>query len=137
MDDALQRHLGISLQDLDLKLESWLVGQPVLPDMRSNLNTMVDFYDAVRNYQEEMDPSAYFRQVWLPDPAEMRKRGIVADYLRGPQDSLNLRIMAYLKTAGQSWINGQYLKTMEALWQARQVVQYQWISTFQIMGTTG
>ncbi len=71
----------------------------------------------------EMDPSAYFRQVWLPDPAEMRKRGIVADYLRGPQDSLNLRIMAYLKAAGQSWINGNYLQTMEDLWQARQVVQ--------------
>ncbi len=123
MDDTLQRHFGISLQDLDLRLESWLVGQPVLPDMRTNLNTMVDFYDAIRSYQEEMDTSAYFRQVWLPDPAEMRKRGIVADYLRGPQDNLNLRIMANLKAAGQSWINGQYLQTMKDLWQARQVVQ--------------
>ncbi len=123
MDAALQRHFGISLQDLNLKLENWLIGQPVLPDMRNDLNTMIDFFDAVRNYQQEMDPSAYFRQVWLPDPAEMRKRGIVADYLRGPNDSLHHKLEAILKSAGQSWKNGQYLQTLEDLWQARQAVQ--------------
>ena len=123
INEALQRHFGISLQDLDLKLISWLMAQPVLPDMRSDLNTMVDFFNAVRDYQKALDPSAYFREVWLPDPAEMRKRGIVADYLRGPQDDLNLRIIAYLKKAGQSWRNGQYLQTTIDLWQVHQVVQ--------------
>ena len=123
IDGALQRHFRISLQELDLRLVSWLMAQPVLPDMRSDLNAMVDFYNTIREYQKVLDPSAYFRQVWLPDPAEMRKRGIVADYLRGPQDSLNLSVIAILKKAGQSWRNGQYLQTAVDLWQARQMIQ--------------
>ena len=36
IDGALQRHFGISLQELDLRLVSWLMVQPVLPDMRSD-----------------------------------------------------------------------------------------------------
>jgi len=119
IDQALQNHFGMSLQLLDDRFVGWLEEQPDLPDMDLDLEVMVDYFDEIRAYQMALDPSAYFQQVWLPDPAEMRKRGIVADYLRGPHAERNQEIEALLEQAGTNWIGGQYLQAFRTLAQVR------------------
>lgn len=109
IDAALNRHFAVSLVQLDDRFARFLEQQPVLPDLGEDLDVTVSYYDAVRVYQENFDPSANFRQVWLPDPRLMRQRGITADYLRGPQDEQpNQFIEDLLEQAGQAWRAGRF-----------------------------
>ncbi len=85
MDTALQEHFGISFSNLENAYLSFLHSQSVTADVRTDLKTTVDFFDTVRRYQENLDPSAYFLTAWLPDGSLMRQRGIVADFLRRPE----------------------------------------------------
>jgi hypothetical protein len=82
----------------------------------------VAYYDLIRDYQSQQDPSAYFRGVWLPDPHEMRQRGIVADYLRGPQAGSYRDLGDRLRKAGQAWRSGFYAETWQYLWQVRRLL---------------
>ncbi len=99
IDEALRRHFGLSLEELESGFTGYLEALPVVTDVEDDLTGTIDFFDTVREYQKVMDPSAYFEQVWLPDAEEMRKRGIVADYTRGPDEIQNLQIAAQLSEA--------------------------------------
>jgi hypothetical protein len=68
----------------------------------------VDYYDSVRRYQRLLDPSAYFLYAWLPSPALMRQRGIVADFLRRPEAPLNLSLETLLYSADQALLAEEY-----------------------------
>jgi hypothetical protein len=65
-----------------------------------------------------LDESAYFLTAWLPDGEEMRKRGIVADYLRRPQTSQNQEVVKLLVEVDQQIRAGNYLQAEKALDQA-------------------
>jgi hypothetical protein len=60
----------------------------------------VSYYDTVRRYQELLDSSAYYMTAWLPDPGEMQRRGIVADYLRQPVEPANFALETLLDETG-------------------------------------
>ena len=92
LDAALQAHFGVSLETLDVNFSAYLRQQPADTTARTDMRLTVAFYDTVRRYQREMDPSAYFLYTWLPDVATMRQRGIVADFLRHPDGLLNSQI---------------------------------------------
>jgi hypothetical protein len=123
IDVGMKKHFGLSLQQMDDRLLAWLEGQPVLPDMEQDLRVTIDYFDLLRAYQAKFDPSADFRQTWLPDPREMRKRGIVADYLRGPNAAVDQTIEQLLLDAGQDWRAGQYSQAWINLGLARQAIQ--------------
>jgi hypothetical protein len=122
IDAALRRHFGLSLNELDDRFSAWLSNLPVVPDLQKDLELTVAYYDLIRDYQSQQDPSAYFRGVWLPDPREMRQRGIVADYLRGPQDGNYLDLGNRLRKAGQAWRSGFYAEAWQYLWQVRRLL---------------
>ena len=96
IDAALQKHLAISLDELEQNFISFLRKQTVDDSTRTDLRLTVAFYDAVRRYEYELDPSAYFLNAWLPDVSIMRQRNIVADFLRHPDSFLNRQIEALL-----------------------------------------
>ncbi len=123
IDQAMRKHFGLSIQQMDDRLQQWLFSQPVLPDMRQDLRVMVDYFDLIRLYQEVDDPSADFRWAWLPDPRQMRSKGIVADFLRGPNAMINQLVEALLRSAGQSWRAGQYEQAWLELGQMRRAIQ--------------
>ena len=85
LDTALRDHFGISFAGLESAYLAFLKSQSVPEAERTDLKLTVSYFDAVRRYQEALDPSAYFLTAWLPDGAIMRQRGIVADFLRQPQ----------------------------------------------------
>ncbi|RPI83307.1 MAG: hypothetical protein EHM41_16230, partial [Chloroflexi bacterium] len=84
IDSALQDHYGISFDEFEAGFMEELRAQEMTPEIRSDLEYTVSFYDTVRRYQMLLDPSAYFTTAWLMDGPSMRERGIVADFVRSP-----------------------------------------------------
>ena len=119
IDTALKSHFGLTLAQLDDRFTGFLEQQPVLPDLGEDLAVTLSFFDTIREYQQQLDSSAYFRQVWLPDPRAMRERGITADYLRGPRDEPNRAIEDLLWQAGQAWRDGRFNDAWRNLGAAR------------------
>ena len=87
--------------------------------MYADVMLTVSYYEAVRQYQRLLDPSAYFLTAWLPDGEEMRQRGIVADYLRRPSTRQNLIIEELLIEADRQLRAGNYLAAEKALGQVQ------------------
>ena len=110
LDAALQTHFQLSLDQLDQDFLDFLRRQPADETARTDLRLTVAYYDTVRRYQQLLDPSAYFLTAWLPNPAEMRQRGIVADFLRHPQALLNRQIETRLVAADANLQAGNYPK---------------------------
>lgn len=92
IDIALQKHFNIKLTDLEAAFLQMLRQQKVSQEQLDDLRLTVIYYDTLRQYQQTLDPSAYFATAWLMNGNEMRKRGIVADYQRHPSKLLNITL---------------------------------------------
>ncbi len=120
IDQALQEHFDISLEQLEGSFTAELRRQHINPDMRADLIQSVEFYEAVRRYQLMLDPSAYFLNAWLPEGERMRERSIVADYLRQPDDPQNGQIVALLVEVDRQIRAGNYPQAEKSLWLVNQ-----------------
>ncbi len=105
---ALVSHFGITLDQLDQRFLYSLSQEKFTPAESEDVRLVVMFYDAVRRYQQVLDPSAYFLTAWLPDAEQMRQRGIVADYLRRPSKIENLVLENMLVAANSHLLSGRY-----------------------------
>jgi hypothetical protein len=108
IDKALKSHFGLSLLQLEMRFKTELHQQEIIPEMYADLRLTVDFYEAVRRYQQLLDPSAFFLTAWLPEGDQMRQRNIVADYLRHPITDDNLAIENLLVSVDQELRAGNY-----------------------------
>jgi hypothetical protein len=108
MDVALQAHFDITYDQLETNWLESLRALPEQPTVREDVVQTVDFYNAVRRYQTAFDPSAYFQTAWLPDAAQMRKKGITADYVRHPDAPVNTYLETLLVQADASLRAGDY-----------------------------
>lgn len=108
LDSALKIHFETSLTELEKGFTAFLRQQTVDDTTRTDLRLTVAFYDTVRRYQRELDPSAYFLNAWLPNVPEMRQRGIVADLLRRPESAINQQIETLLVSGDASLRAGDY-----------------------------
>jgi hypothetical protein len=115
VDRALRTHYHFGLEELDQRFRNHLEDQLVTEKTAADLTLSLRFYDLVRAYQQQHDPSAYFLYAWLLDRSEMEKRGIVADYLRHPQEAINIRIETALEAAAQALRQGRYEETKQLL----------------------
>ena len=123
IDKALQVHFGISLRTLDDRFQVYLRAFPISPDLENDVLMTVQLFDKIRSFQQERDPSAYFQEVWLPDAAEMRKRGIVGDYLPRYANQQDQVIESMLISAGGDWEKGDYSAGVDELVQIRALLQ--------------
>jgi hypothetical protein len=105
---ALRQHFELSFDDLEERFLQALRAEQVTEDSRQDVRQTVRLYDAVRKYQQTLDPSAYFMTAWLPDGEQMRQRGIVADYLRHPASMDNLVVETMLESADAYLREGNY-----------------------------
>jgi hypothetical protein len=108
MQAALLKHFEISLAELEQVFLDELRRQEVTPEHVQDVRLTVEFYDSVRRYQQQLDPSAYFMTAWLVDRREMQERGIVADYVRRPTTPENILLEEMLVDAHQQLIRGDY-----------------------------
>ncbi|MEJ2600077.1 MAG: hypothetical protein P8Z00_17215 [Anaerolineales bacterium] len=122
MDRALQVHFGLTLDELEARFIQALRAEPVTASQVDDLQLTVDYYDSVRRYQRLLDPSAYFLYAWLPEPAKMRERGIVADFLRHPDTPMNRSLETLLFSANQALLAKEYPLTYRLLNSINQVL---------------
>jgi hypothetical protein len=122
MDQALQAHFGLTLDELEARFIQALRLEPVTANQVDDLQLTVDYYDSVRRYQRLLDPSAYFLYAWLPEPAQMRERGIVADFLRRPETPLNQSLEVLLVSADQALLADEYPLTYRLVNSINQVL---------------
>lgn len=115
IDKALQAHFGLSLRILDDRFQVYLKSFAINPDLREDVSLTADLFDAIRFYQQKWDPSAYFQEVWLPDPSQMRSRGIVADYLPRPGTEQNMPLEKLLISVGVDWQKGNFSAALQQI----------------------
>jgi hypothetical protein len=108
LDSALFQNFDINLAQLEQDFLTELKSQVVSEAVRSDLALTVDYFDSMRHYQEVLDPSAYFLTAWLPDGDTMRQKGIVADFLRGPERLDNRVFEFVLRFANREIASGDY-----------------------------
>jgi hypothetical protein len=115
LDSALQENLGLTL----LQAESdWLAALESLPQpvaQIENLRLTIDFYDTLRRYQREWDPSAYFREAWLPPLEEAERLGVTADFVRHPSTLVNVALETMLSVTESYIEEGDYQEAEKLL----------------------
>ncbi len=119
VEQALQKHFNLSLAELERRFLQALQREDLQAQWVEDVRLTVEFYDAVRRYQQLLDPSAYFLFAWLPDSQEMRERGIVEDYVRRPSATENLEIEILLVEADSALRRGDYGRVQELLEQVQ------------------
>jgi hypothetical protein len=115
LDKSFLDNFGLSFSDLENGYLSYLRSQTVTANIRTDLQLTVTFFDAVRHYQEVLDPSAYFLTAWLPDAATMRQRGIVADFIRHPEEWKNKVFEQLLIRSQKELFSRDYINTARTL----------------------
>lgn len=115
IDAALQAHFSITFDQLEQEFKIALSQQPDASVWVDDVRLIVSYYDTMRQYQQLLDPSAYFRTAWLLDNKSMRERGIVADYLRHPHTPVNLALETLFINAGQQLSELDYSSVKETL----------------------
>jgi hypothetical protein len=108
IDAALTIFYGMSFKQMEEHFLDYLAQFPVNPDLRQDVRLTIAYFDAVRRYQRVLDSSTYFREAWLPDGQEMRKRGITADLLRHPNAAQNQALELLLVNARLDLNAGRY-----------------------------
>jgi hypothetical protein len=115
LDDALRRHFGISLAELEAQFVDALRRQPYSAALLADVRLTVQHFDTVRRYQQALDPSAHFMTAWLVDTQKMREMGIVADYARRPDQMENIVLELLLANTGEAIVAGQYLQAEQGI----------------------
>ncbi len=111
ISSALETHFGLTLAALETRFISALQQYPLIPELHDDVRMTVQFYDAVRHYQEIFDPSAYFLFAWLPDGEGTCGRTEVADLLRRPQAEANIVLESLFYEANEMLRAGLYPET--------------------------
>jgi hypothetical protein len=135
MEAGLEEHLGITLAALEQDFLKALRRELVTADHVEDVYLTVAFFDTVRRYQQALDSSAYFRTAWLLDNQEMRRRGIVADYLRRPSEPENISIELLLVAANGEYLAGRYLDAERYLQAANAALDYFWEVELDLQNT--
>jgi hypothetical protein len=122
LDQALRAHFDTALEELQAGFIAALRVQEPESEHILDVRYSVAFYNAVREYQELLDPSAYFLTAWLPDNARMREFGILGDYLRHPVKLENIALETMLVEADFYLDIGEYDTGAELLAAVRAVL---------------
>jgi hypothetical protein len=111
----LLTHFGLTLEELENNFVGMLREQSITSGIEADVQLTVSFFEAVRRYQQALDPSAYFLTAWLPDGPMMRERGITADLLRRPSTVDNLALETLSVAADHAMEQGDFEMATEAL----------------------
>ncbi len=115
IEAALLNHFGVRMEELETQFVEALQKERLEARWVEDVRLTVTFYDAVRRYQQLLDPSAYFMTAWLPDRKKMQEQGIVADFLRRPGRMENIALESMLTVINLSLRQGYYLQAAHML----------------------
>lgn len=106
LDAVLQEQFGMGLNQAEQAMLAWLETQAPTEDQVRDLELTVQFFQSMRRYQQQYDPSAYFRSGLLLDTAEAERRAIEADFIRHPHTLENIALETMLIAAREALYDG-------------------------------
>jgi hypothetical protein len=121
VDSNLQKHFAKSLEEMEADWMAYLEEQPRDRKAVLDLRTTIRYYDVMRSYQQQYDPSAYYLYAWLPSPREAEENAATADLTRHPETVVNIALETILMAANRSIGAGEfalanaYLDTVERI----------------------
>ncbi len=122
IDLALIEHFGIDFAQLEVDFIERLQDESVTENEVDDVRLLVEYYDTARRYQQLLDTSAYFLTAWLPNSETMREDGIVADFLRHPEDAIHISLETMLVFSDQALQTESFAELEELLIATNQVL---------------
>jgi len=101
IDGNLRYHFGKTLAGLETQWHTYLSTLRYSKQTIDDLLTSIRYYELVRDYQQQYEPGKYFLSGWLPNPARAEELGVTADFVRRPDDTVNLVVENLLVSASR------------------------------------
>ncbi len=108
VDGALQAHFGQTLAETESAWLAYLDGLPRDARAVADLLVTLRYYNLVRDYQLQFDPTAHFLQAWLPSPRELEERQLTADLNRHPSTPLHITLEVMFLAVDRAIRSGDY-----------------------------
>ncbi len=108
VDVNMQKYFSRTLAQAE---QDWLASMNMeeLSDTAvADLQTSIRYYNVMRRYQQQYDPTAYFLTAWLPYPQDMLDSGNTADLTRHPESLTNIALEAMLLSSDKALRAGDY-----------------------------
>ncbi len=110
VDQSLQAHFGQSLSDVEASWIEYLDGLTADPTAIPDVQTTVHYYEVMRRYQMQYDPTAYFLKAWMPSPSSVLELGSPADFNGHPETEQNIALEVMLGAADRSLKKKNYAR---------------------------
>jgi hypothetical protein len=108
VDVNLQQYYGLTLAQVEADWLNYLTRQTASETAVQDLATTIRYFDIMRRYQQQYDPTAYFLTAWLPHPENVLANGNPADLTRHPQTELNIALEVMFTAADAALHSGDY-----------------------------
>jgi len=108
LDLNLRTYYDKSLAEMENEWHSYLGGLELTETAVTDLATTIRYYNVMRRYQTQYDPTAYFLTAWLPYPEDVEANGNTADLTRRPHEEANITLEAMLGSADEALRAGNY-----------------------------
>ena len=108
LDQGFQTHYSKSLSAMESEWLAYLAQIEVSETAVNDLATTIRFYNVMRQYQTQYDPTAHFLTAWLPYPQDVVEKGNPADLTRHPHEEINITLEAMLLAADTTMRDGDY-----------------------------
>lgn len=108
MSRGLQAYYSKPLPVMETEWLNFLAQIELDDAVIQDLATSIRFFNVVRQYQTQYDPTAHFLTAWLPDPDEVVARGNPADLTRHPRDEVNITLETMLYAADAAVRTGNF-----------------------------
>ena len=115
LDRALHQTYSQGLDALEREWLDHLRSIQVSSRQRDDLDVTITFYDTARRYEQLFDPSAYYRQMWIPDLHRAESSNIVADWVRHPRADENVALETMLVAAHEAQLAGDWPAAQQML----------------------
>jgi hypothetical protein len=134
VDLKLREHYGMSLEILETEWLSYLESLPWDRLELMKVQTMIRYYNTMRRYQLEYDPTAHFMRAWLPSPRSVQENGSPSDLSGHPETLINVTLEVMLQAAGEAMSARDYNRANVLLGSVERVLtnQRQFIDPFAV-----
>jgi hypothetical protein len=115
VDRALRQTYSLGLDEIEREWLTHLRTFAVSPRQREDLDVTIAYYDTVRRYEQAFDPSAYYRQIWIPNLRRAESLDIVADFYRHPNTDEGVALETMLIAAHDAQRAGDWTSARQLL----------------------
>jgi hypothetical protein len=115
VDRALRQTYSLGLDEIEREWLTHLRTLAVSPRQREDLDVTIAYYDTVRRYEQAFDPSAYYRQIWIPNLHRAETLDIVADFYRHPNTNEGVALETMLIAAHDAQRAGDWTSARQLL----------------------